>query len=455
VVVAYKAPMKFKHCVGSLFSGCVLLTLGFVPLATPSAVSAGNWPAWRGPSGLGLVQENSIPIRWSAAENVRWKTALPEPGNSSPIVWGNRIFVTQALEKENRRTLICLNRATGKQLWQTGTDWSQKEDTHETNPYCAASPVTDGEQVIAWFGSAGLFSYNFEGKELWRRDLGKQTHQWGYAASPVLHRNLCILHFGPGERSFLIALDKKTGKTVWQIDLPELRPMKRQDGFAGQEEKGVIGSLSTPLIVRTAGRDELILTSPEKVRAFDPMTGLEFWSCGGLNPLVYTSPVYGEGVVVAMGGFMGTTIAVRPGGQGDVTDSRKLWTTGRTKNRLGSAVITGGHVYVLNMDGIAECIDLKTGAQVWAERLKGPGAKTDSWSSLVLAGEHIYALNQSGDTIVFKAKPKFEVVSVNPLDGELTNSSPAVSNGEIFVRTHKHLWCIGDSAGNKDRAQLN
>jgi len=408
----------------------------------------GNWPAWRGPDGSGVSPEKNLPVRWSATENVRWKVALPDRGNSTPIVWGSRVFLTQAIEKEG--IVICFDRASGKQLWQSGVPHNQKDETHKANPYCSASPVTDGERVIVWFGSAGVVCYDFDGKEVWRRDLGNQRHEWGYAASPVLYENLCLLNFGPGERSFLIALDKKTGKTVWQIDVPPSQPKERTDGFAGKTD-GYVGSWSTPIIVNANRRDELIVSFPEQVRGFEPHTGKELWFCNGLNPLIYTSPIYGDGVVVAMGGFLGTTVAVKPGGQGDVTATQRLWQTTRTRSRLGSGVVHAGHVYILNTEGIAECIELKNGKTIWEERLKGRAATSESWSSMVLAGDKIYIPNQSGETFVLRASPKFEVLGVNPLDGELTNASLAVSDGELFIRTHGSLWCIAEKKTTASR----
>lgn len=403
---------------------------------------ADNWPAWRG-EGLGIVHEKNLPLRWSATENVRWKVALPDRGNSSPVVWGNRIFIAQALEKEGRRTLMCLNRADGKVLWQRGADYTEKEQTHNTNPYCSSTPVTDGERVIVWFGSAGIACYDFEGKELWRRDLGKQNHIWGYGGSPILYRDLWILNFGPGERSFLIALDKRTGKTVWQQDVPVREFKTRNDNFSGND-KGEIGSWSTPLLVHAEGRDELIISWPGELRAFAPLTGKELWRCDGLNPLIYTSPIYGEGVVVTMGGYCGSALAVRPGGNGDVTQTHRLWHAPRSKkNRLASGVIKDGHIYVANMEGFVECIELKTGRIVWEERMPSKGPKSESWSSAILVEDRVYIPNQSGDVVVLRASPKFEVLSVNSVGNEMCNASLAVSNGDMFLRTHQHLWCFG------------
>ena len=184
------------------------------------------------------------------------------------------------------------------------------------------------------------------------------------------------------------------------------------------------------------------MTFPERMRAFDPQTGKELWSCGGLSPLLYTSPMFGDGVLVGSGGYGGNTIAVKPGGSGDVT-AQRLWQKIRDKQRIGSGVITGGHLYILNTPGTAQCIDLKTGEVKWEERLAGTSGRSESWSSMVLSGERLYVLNQAGDTFVLKASPKFEKLATNAVGDSMTNASLAVSEGEFFIRTHQHLWCIG------------
>jgi len=402
---------------------------------------AANWPAWRGPDGLGVCTERRVPEKWGTNENVRWKVALPEAGNSTPVVWGERIFITQALEK--RRTLMCLDRTDGKVLWQEGPVYSQAEETHESNPYCSSSPVTDGERVIAWFGSAGVYCYDTAGKELWRRDFGKQEHEWGYGSSPLLHGKLCILYFGPGKRGFLVALDKNTGKTIWQVDDPPIEKRARTDGFRGRDN-GYTGTFGSPILIKSNGRDELVMSFPQLLCAYDPNSGRELWHCDGLNELIYASPIAEDGVVVGMGGFLGTTIAVKTGGKGDVTKTHRLWQEVRTKNRLGSGVVHDGHVYILNTEGVAECINLHTGKTVWEERVQGKGPTSSSWSSMVLVANKLYVLNQSGDTVILRASPKYELIAVNSIGNELTNASHAISDGEIFLRTHKHLWCIAE-----------
>jgi outer membrane protein assembly factor BamB len=413
------------------------LSVAFSVLLCQSALAA-NWPGWRGPDGTGVTPETDLPVTWSATENVRWKTPLPDRGNATPIVWGNQVLVSQAVGEE--RLLISFDRNTGTERWRAGTTWKEKDPTHPTNPHASASPITDGERVIIWFGSAGLFCYDMAGKQQWKVDLGKQTHEWGYASSPVIHKDLCILPFGPGEREFLVAVDKKTGKEVWRVDMPKSQPTQRTDGFAGKD--GVVGSWSTPLLIKAGERDELIMTNPEYVQAFDPNTGKELWRCGGLNPLIYTSPMFGEGIVIGSGGYGGSTVAVKPGGMGDVTESHRLWQKVRDKQRIGSGVITGGHLYILNTPGTAQCIELGSGRPVWEERLQGATGRSESWSSMVLSGDKIYVLNQAGDCFVLRASPKFEKIAANGLNDGLCNASVAPSEGDIFIRTHKHLWCI-------------
>ena len=424
-----------------LISNVALLLL----LAGAHALAA-NWPAWRN-DGTGLSAEKNLPLKWSATENVRWRATLPDRGNSSPIVWENKIFVTQAAGA--KREVLCLDRKDGKVLWHSGASYDGKDATHETNPLASATPVTDGERVVAWFGSAGIFCYDLSGQELWHRDLGKQEHQWGYGSSPILYQDLCIMNFGPGPRSFLIALNKKTGETVWQVDLAEIDPPERHDGFAGKKGQPM-GSWSTPLILQTGNRTDLVLSTVGELRGYDPKTGRDVWKSDGLSPLVYTSAVAGEGIIVSAGGFGGSTVAVKAGATGDVSKEKIWFVPKEKKNRISSGVVSHGHLFLCNMDGMAQCIELATGKDNWLERLKATGAKGEIWGSTVMAGDNIYVVNQSGDTFVFKANPeKLEVVATNPLN-EPSNATPALSNGEIFIRTDRALWCI--SAQGPERA---
>ena len=398
------------------------------------AARADNWPAWRGPHGDGQSDDKAAPIKWSRTENIRWKTALPGPGNSSPIVWKDRVFLTQALEKGRRRAVLCFDRANGKLLWQRETPYTDKESTHETNPYCSASPVTDGERVVASLGSAGMVCYDFAGKELWRKDLGKLEHIWGNASSPILYGDLAILWCGPGERQFLLAVKKTSGDTVWQHDEPSGKSGVGS-GFGDWR-----GSWATPLVARIDGHDELILNVPKKVKGFDPKTGKELWTCDGVGDLTYASPVCSpDGVVVIVSGFYGPMLAVRAGGKGDVTATRRLWhQKQRNPQRIGSPVLVDGRAYLLNEQGLGQCFDLKTGEDSW----KKERVSSETWSSFVRVAERLYVNTKSGDTLVLSAKPKFELLARNHL-GETMRSSIAVADDEIFIRSYEHLWCVG------------
>lgn len=402
-----------------------------------SSLLAGDWPAWRGPHMDGHSPEKTFPLQWSDTENVQWKVPLPDQGNSTPIILGSRIFLTQATQKGHKRATICFDRRDGKQLWEQTIDFAGDEPTHETNFYCSASPATDGERVVVWHGSAGVFCYDLDGKEVWRRDLGPCRHIWGNGSSPAIFGNLVFINFGPGARTFLVALDKKSGAEAWKVDEP--------GGKFGADDPGSwIGSWSTPIPVTLGGRDELILSWPGVVKSFNPKTGEVLWFSTGLakdkqdvDQLVYTSPLVNQDVIVAMAGYAGPALAIRPGGSGDVSTTHRLWRNPSAVQRIGSGVLVGEHIFMLNEPGTLQCIEWKTGKNLWTERLT-----TSTWGSLVHAGGRIYVTNRDGSTVVLAAQPKLEILSRNPLK-ETTQASLAMSDGQIFIRTFKHLWCIG------------
>jgi outer membrane protein assembly factor BamB len=413
------------------------------------SASAANWPAWRGPDGSGLAKEKNLPLHWSTNENVSWRVPLPDRGNSTPIVWGTKLFITQAIDAGARRMVMCFDRRTGKLLWQSGVTTAEKEPTHPDNPPCTPSPVTDGRRVIAWFGSAGVYCCDFNGRELWRRDLGQQMHIWGYASSPVLYRDLCLLNFGPGDRSFVTALDSKAGRTVWQFDVPVLGTNINQQELGSPDPatklSEIAGSWATPLIVPAAGHDELVVALPLRLAAFAPRTGEQLWTSDGPNIGAYGSPFHGDGFVAYGGcGFHNNLMVVRPGGRGDVTKTHRLWNQllGNSQTHLGAGVIFQGHIYMVNTAGIAECFELQSGKTIWSERLPGTGASGASWSAPVLAGDRLYVPNRNADVFVLKAAPKFDLLAVNSIGGERMNASLAVSDSDIFIRTDKNLWCI-------------
>ncbi|MFP6901542.1 MAG: PQQ-binding-like beta-propeller repeat protein [Opitutales bacterium] len=409
-----------------------LMILVFI--AGTLAVQAGDWPTWRGPNGNGLSDEKNIPIAWSATENVVWKVPLDEPGNSSPIVARGKVFITQALENGTRRCLICFDRKTGEKLWRRETPHAEKEPTHKTNPHCSASPATDGKVIVATLGSAGMVAYDFEGKEVWRRrDLGPQIHIWGNASSPVPYakEKTFIQLWGPGTRVFLVAVDASTGKTVWKRDLP---------GARGKEAKHWYGSWATPVLRNNHGQDELLIGLPKRLVAFDPATGKELWSCDGLGDLVYNNPVFAGELALATSGYGGPALGVRAGkdASGNITDKRLWVSEKRNPQRIGTGVVVDGHYFILTEPGILQCIEMATGEIVKQERI----GKGGNWGSVTNVGGRLYVTNTAGQTLVVSAKKDFEVLATNPVH-EMTRGSPAFSDGQVFLRTHKTLWCFG------------
>lgn len=406
-----------------------------VVLSAP--VLAADWPAWRGPTGQGFCEEKNIPLTWSDKENVKWKVPLANPGNSTPVIWGDKIFLTQANKGGSQRSLLCFARADGKLLWQTDVAYTEPERNWDPSWYGNASPVLDGERAIVSFGSAGMYCYDFDGKELWKRtDLGKWEHAFGNGASPVLYGELAILWCGPNEtkgRNFLLAVNKKTGETAWEQDQS-------------------YGSWSTPLIAKVNEKDQLIVGYSKDVKGqpddqtgflygFDPETGKEIWKCQGLNSYCYTSPLYGEGVAVGMAGYGGSALAVKLGGRGDITADR-LWLHPKNTQRVGSGMVINGHVYIVDENGVPRCYNLQSGEELWKVSQR-PGSGTNTWGSMVQADGRLYVLMRNGETLVFAASPTYELLAVNKLGGgESTNSSLAISNGQIFLRTFTNLWSI-------------
>lgn len=416
----------------------LILVFSLFSLLSPLSARE-DWPAWRGdPQGSGETTASGLPTSWGAEENVVWRVPLPEPGNSTPVVWDGKVFVTQPVSEDKSRNLMCFSAEDGSLLWKAGTIYEKEERTHRTNHYCSASPAIDGERVVVSFGSAGLFCYDHDGNEVWKRDFGAIDHVWGNSTSPVLLDDVLIHYHGPAKNAVLYGLDPATGETVWEWKEPEWKPESRTDGFR-DDANGVIGGFGTPILVDAAGRRELIMAFPLEMKAFDPATGEVLWTCSGLNPLVYTSPVHDGGIVVAMGGYYGNSIGVKTGGSGDVTESHRLWQEVRHNGGIGSGVAKDGKLYYQDAGGVVYCDDMATGKTVWKDRLPGAGK---SWGSFVLAGDRIYTLSQAGDTVVFAAKPDgFEVIGQADV-GEETNSSLAVAGDTIYLRTHEALWCI-------------
>jgi outer membrane protein assembly factor BamB len=389
-----------------------------------AAARADDWPQFRGPGGTGVCAEPKAPLEWGPEKNVRWKTAIPGAGNSSPIVSKGRVFVASAEDQGRKRSLHGLDRKSGALLWTRTVPYAEVEPTQEDNPYGGSTPCADGERVFVWHSSAGLHAYDFEGKPLWSRDLGKFVHMWGYGASPVLHGGRLFLNCGPGARTFLVAIDPKDGKTLWQADEP------------GGDPKKWIGSWATPVV----HQGQVLVAWPGSVKAHDPATGKVLWSCGGLGQLAYSDVAVGDGVAVATGeDEAGDSIGFRLGGSGDVTATHRLWARPRPLE-VGTGLVVDGRLWTVDNGGLVRCTEVATGKEVLKERSPGGPA----WSSLVRAAGRIYYTARSGDTVVFAPDPsKFAPLAVNRL-GEPSNSTPAFSDGEVFLRTARSVYCVAE-----------
>ncbi len=390
-------------------------------LLAPFSALADDWPQFRGPQGNGASAETAFPLEWGPQKNVRWRTPLAGSGSSSPIVSKGRVFVTVAEDKGKKRSLLCLDRKTGAVLWTKTVTHDAAEPTQQDNPYCGSTPCADADCVVVYHSTAGIHCYDLDGKHLWYRDLGRFAHMWGYGSSPILHGDRVFLNRGPGERTYLVALDKKTGATLWQAD------------EAGGSDSKWIGSWATPVVVKAGDKDQLVVGYPDHVKAFDPASGKVLWTCEGLGKLVYADVVVADGIGVATGEDEGgNSIGFRIGGE-------RLWSRPRAME-VGTGVIVAGHLWTVDNGGFIRCTEAATGKEVLKERLEGGAA----WSSIVSAGKKHYVTSRSGDTLVLKLDGQaVQVLSVNKL-GEPTNATPALSDGEIFLRTGKALYCIGE-----------
>jgi outer membrane protein assembly factor BamB len=392
-----------------------------LPLLLSAVVArADDWPQFRGPLGSGKGAGADVPTEWGPQKNIRWRSALEGAGNSSPIVSKGRVFVTVSAEKGKKRSLACLDRKTGAILWTQTVAFAGVEPTQEDNPPCGATPCADGDRVVVWHASAGLHCYDYGGKLLWSRDLGKVDHMWGYGSSPIFHGEHVILNVGPGDRTFLVALDRKTGEVAWKTEEP------------GGKSKEWVGSWCTPRIVPVGGKEQILVAWPNAVKTYDPATGKETWRCEGMGKLVYADVAVDGGIGVATGEDEGgNSIGFKLGGE-------RLWARPRPLE-VGTGMIVDGHLWTVDNNGVLRGTAVETGNPALEARLPGGAA----WSSMVSSGGRLYVTTRTGDTVVFAPDlKKFEPLAVNKL-GEPTNATPALSDGEIFLRTNKAVYCVG------------
>ena len=401
--------------------------------------AAGDWTGFRGSRGDGIAANETVPLKWDAKTNVLWKIPMPQPGNGSAIVAAGRVLVTSS--EDNRglgRTLYCFNAASGEKLWSRTVKIGRKMPTHKTNPYCGTTPASDGKFVVVWHGSAGLHCYDIDGKEQWTLDLGEFKHTWGYGTSPVIDGGRVILNTGPGKAPFVAAYDLKTGRQLW-------KNLEARQGKSNRTNGSLMhGSWSTPIITSVGGEKRLIVSMPTRVMALSPETGKEIWTCGGLNhdkgDLVYSSPIIAGDICFVTGGYYGTSMAIRLGGKGDVTKTHRLWRKERSPQNISTGQYLDTRIYRANVDPkTIQCIDPKTYKIIWTSK----SDNQEHWGSMVRVGEHMMVTDREGTTIVFKPSPKgFQPVSKNPLN-DTCSATPAIANGRIYIRTYKHLYCIG------------
>jgi outer membrane protein assembly factor BamB len=382
------------------------------------------WSQWRGPTGQGLVQGQGYPDTWSDTENVRWKVKAPGRGHSSPIVWKDRIFLTTAYDGV-RRVVLCFNRDDGNLLWEAVAPEPQPvERVYRKNSHATGTPVTDGERVYALFGNAGLLAVDFSGKQVWHYTFGATSNYHGPGGSPLLYRDRVIFYQDQRSDAFVAAVHARTGKLLWKT------PRQETVGWG------------TPVAIRAGDRDEIIVSGQHAVRAYHPETGKELWSARGNTMEVTPTPAVGHGLLFCPSGRAGPTLAIRPGGAGDVTDTHIVWQTPRGSPFIPSPLVLGDYLYLVNdMTSIATCLEAKTGKPVWQGRLGEVMREGFSASPVAVDGK-IFFTNDNGETFVLAAGPKFDLLRVNRLN-EQTLATPALVDGKWYFRTMEHLIAIG------------
>ncbi|MBI3866768.1 MAG: PQQ-like beta-propeller repeat protein [Planctomycetia bacterium] len=387
-----------------------------------------NWPRWRGPQGNGHAAAQNVPVRWDAS-GVSWKTPLKGIGQSSPVVWNGRIFLTSAVDGGRTRLVFCIDARDGKVLWERTAWTGEPEPIHQMNSWASASCVTDGEVVVAFFGRGGLHAFRLDGKVLWERDLGSFECPWGTAACPVIVGDLVIQNGDADKDAFVMGLNKQTGETVWKTP---------RDDFRGW---------STPIVIESAGRTELVLNGHTGVTAYDPSSGKKLWFCKSFNGRGEPTVTPAGNLLCAVNGLSGDIYAVRPGGEGDVTKTHMAWHTPRRGGRdTPSPIAIDRYIVVVDMKGIATCYDAESGAELWKDRI------CDAIASSPFAVDGLaYFQDEKGETVVLKPGPALDVVARNSLgaDKEIFRASPVPLDGRLLSRSQTTLYCIGSAQSGR------
>ena len=427
------------------------------------AASAQDWPSFRGPGASGVSDGQNLPVRWDAQRrvNVLWKTELHGLAHSSPVVWGDRVFLTTAVSSKPGATfkpglygegtasddlsahqwkVICLERATGKVLWErTAYQGVPKEKRHIKSTYANATPATDGRVVVAFFGSQGLYAYSLAGDLLWKRDLGRfdvgaydaPEFEWGTASSPILYKDLVIVQCDQQKGSFITALDAKTGATVWRTERNELP------------------SWGTPAIFPTKARAELVTNGSNFIRGYDPASGKELWRLGGSSKITAPTPVASDDLIIVASGRRpeAPIFAIRAGANGDITlpsgqssSQWVAWSKGQRGPYMPTPLIYGDYVYILGNAGIFDCYALADGQEIYRQRI--PDAGSGFSASPVESDGKIYLSGEDGEIVVVKAGPKFELLARNDM-ADPVMATPAISGGMMIIRSQHYVWAIG------------
>ncbi len=396
-----------------------------IHMILPDEEAGRYWPRWRGPSGQGLAAGTGYPDSWSDSLNVLWKVEVPGRGNSSPIVWADRIFLTTARDGGKRPSVLCYRRSDGKLLWESTLPAGEPGKVYWKNSHASGTPVTDGQMVYATFGNQGLAAVDFQGKVVWRHSLGTIRNYHGSAGSPVLYKDTIIVYEDQRQGAFVAAFDKRTGKSRWKT-----------------ERKASVG-WGTPIVIRAGDRDELIVSSQARVTAYNPDSGKELWHCGGNLAEVIPTPVVGHGLVFCVSGRAGPTLAIRPGGSGDVTGTHLAWKQTKGASFVPSPLLYGNLLYQVNdMVSVATCYEAATGKVLWQGRLGEPKSEGFSASPVGVDGK-VFFTNDAGETFVLKAGNQFELLRVNRLEAPVL-ASPALVDGRWYFRTDRHLLAIGN-----------
>lgn len=386
------------------------------------------WPRWRGPSGQGLVESKGYLDTWSDTTNVLWKVEVPGRGHSSPVVWKDRLFLTTSYDG-NKRVVLCYNRSNGKLLWETAAPQPESaEHLYFKNSYATATPITDGQRVYALFGNGGLIALDIDGKLLWHHSFGSTSNYHGPGGSPLLYKDRLVFYQDQRSDAFVAAIDAKTGKVIWKT------PRTERVGWG------------TPVAIHVDdganSHDEIVISGQFAVRGYDPASGKELWSVKGNTMEVTPTPAVGFGLVFCSSGRAGPTLAIKPGGSGDVTDSRVAWQSPRGSPFIPSPLLYGDLLYLVNdMTSIATCLRAKTGETVWQGRLGEAKRESFSASPIAVDGK-VFITNDEGETFVLAAGTEFKLLRTNPF-GEQTLATPALVDGKWYYRTAGHLLAIG------------